>query len=664
MGTVLKEQSPKKILDIKAGDANFKEEMPHLMLCGTDSGTTTAVCETSLQGNTSTNPPTPQGLSLNLMNKQSSIILQSMGQSIHIVDHNGLIVYWNAAAERLFGYSKSEALGRSPLDLIIEECDYNKATEIICRSSIGQIWTGNFPVTNKNGRRFLGFGTTTPFRGVFVGVICISLDSQPFHEAQTLYSAGTFLSLEAAYPNSSEFSKSGPSITTGLDSQEKYFQTSRMINKIWEKMRTCMKTMKQDTQVGDRPYFDHQGSSETVCSDDREDFLEEISPAKLFRDFADESEGKFGICKMIVSSVMGMLLPWKGREQDGSITRTTAYCGFLSLNKMTFFNKRAEPAKPNKVVKNNLSEASSYSSCYLKPNRTSNVDRSSSSSSSSSHHRFNIEVGSLKLDISWEDLTFGSCATVYQGRWCGSDVAIKVFSEVEHSDDLLRSFRREVLLMKKLRHPNVLLFMGPVTSPRHLCIVTEFLPRCFDRKTPKLDWKLCVLMTLDIARCMNYLHRYNPPVVHRDLKSSNLLVDKNWIVKVGDFGLSRLKYATYLTTKSGKGTPQWMSPEVIRNEPADEKKLLRSDVYSFGAILWELATLKIPWDDLNSMQVIAAVGFMDQQIEIPKDTDPQWASLVESCWHRYKKTANIGELLEKLKILQRYYFAKPRHDST
>ncbi|KAI3968752.1 hypothetical protein MKX01_028902 [Papaver californicum] len=106
MGTVLKEQSPKKILDIKAGDANFKEEMPHLLLCGTDSGTTTAVCETSLQGNTSTNPPTPQGLSLNLMNKQSSIILQSMGQSIHIVDHNGLIVYWNAAAERRFGYSK------------------------------------------------------------------------------------------------------------------------------------------------------------------------------------------------------------------------------------------------------------------------------------------------------------------------------------------------------------------------------------------------------------------------------------------------------------------------------------------------------------------------------------------------------------------------------
>ncbi|KAG0448987.1 hypothetical protein HPP92_027562 [Vanilla planifolia] len=69
--------------------------------------------------------------------------------------------------------------------------------------------------------------------------------------------------------------------------------------------------------------------------------------------------------------------------------------------------------------------------------------------------------------------------------------------------------------------------------------------------------------------------------------------------KVGDFGLSRLKHETYLTTKTGKGTPQWMAPEVLRNEPSDEK----SDVYSYGVILWELVTEKIPWDNLNSMQM-------------------------------------------------------------
>ncbi|GMP76320.1 hypothetical protein CsSME_00033054 [Camellia sinensis var. sinensis] len=159
-------------------------------------------------------------------------------------------------------------------------------------------------------------------------------------------------------------------------------------------------------------------------------------------------------------------------------------------------------------------------------------------------------------------------------------------------------------------------------------------------------------MALDVARGMNYLHHYNPPIIHRDLKSSNLLVDKNWTVKVGDFGLSRLKHETYLTTKTGKGTPQWMAPEVLRNESSDEK----SDVYSFGVVLWELATEKIPWDNLNSMQVIGAVGFMNQQLEIPKDVDPQWASIIESCWHSEPQCRpTFQELLERLKDLQKQY---------
>jgi len=123
-------------------------------------------------------------------------------------------------------------------------------------------------------------------------------------------------------------------------------------------------------------------------------------------------------------------------------------------------------------------------------------------------------------------------------------------------------------------------------------------------------------------------------------------------VKVGDFGLSRLKHETFLATKTGKGTPQWMAPEVLRNEPSDEK----SDVYSFGVILWELATEKIPWDNLNSMQVIGAVGFMDQRLDIPKDVDPQWAAIIESCWRREPQLRpSFQELLEKLKDLNRQY---------
>ncbi|XP_039165235.1 serine/threonine-protein kinase EDR1-like [Eucalyptus grandis] len=116
------------------------------------------------------------------------------------------------------------------------------------------------------------------------------------------------------------------------------------------------------------------------------------------------------------------------------------------------------------------------------------------------------------------------------------------------------------------------------------------------RNTAKLDWRRRVHMALDV---------------------------------VSDFGLSRLKSKAYLTVKTGKGTPQWMAPEVLRNEASDEK----SDVYSYGVVLWEIATQKIPWDNLNAVQVIGAVGFINQRLDIPHDVDPQWASIIESCWH-------------------------------
>jgi serine/threonine protein kinase len=153
----------------------------------------------------------------------------------------------------------------------------------------------------------------------------------------------------------------------------------------------------------------------------------------------------------------------------------------------------------------------------------------------------------------------GSCGTVYHALWYGSDVAVKVFSKYEYSEDMILTFRQEVALMKKLRHPNVILFMGAVASLQRLCIVTEFLPRgslfrLLQKNAGKLDPRRRVHMAIDIARGMNYLHNSSPPIVHRDLKSSNLLVDKNWTVKVADFGLSRLKLETFLTTKTGKGT--------------------------------------------------------------------------------------------------------------
>uniref|UniRef100_A0A3B6PJG2 non-specific serine/threonine protein kinase n=1 Tax=Triticum aestivum TaxID=4565 RepID=A0A3B6PJG2_WHEAT len=264
-------------------------------------------------------------------------------------------------------------------------------------------------------------------------------------------------------------------------------------------------------------------------------------------------------------------------------------------------------------------------------------------------------------EISWEDLHIGeriglgSYGEVYHADWNGTEVAVKKFLDQDLSGVALEQFKCEVRIMSRLRHPNVVLFLGYVTQPPNLSILTEYLPRgslyrLLHRPNSKVDETRRLKMAFDVAKGMNYLHTSHPTIVHRDLKSPNLLVDKNWVVKVSDFGMSRLKHHTFLSSKSTAGTPEWMAPEVLRNEPANEM----CDVYSFGVILWELATLLVPWSGLNPMQVVGAVGFQNKRLDIPKEVDPLVASIISSCWDNDpSKRPSFSQLLSPLKKLQR-----------
>ncbi|KAL2491818.1 Serine/threonine-protein kinase EDR1 [Abeliophyllum distichum] len=266
-----------------------------------------------------------------------------------------------------------------------------------------------------------------------------------------------------------------------------------------------------------------------------------------------------------------------------------------------------------------------------------------------------------ECEILWEDLVIGeriglgSYGEVYHADWNGIEVAVKKFLDQDFSGAALDEFKREVLIMRNLRHPNVVLFMGAVTRPPNLSIVTEFLPRgslyrIIHRPHCQIDEKRRIKMALDVAKGMNCLHTSKPTIVHRDLKSPNLLVDKNWNVKVGDFGLSRLKHNTFLSSKSTGGTPEWMAPEVLRNELSNEK----CDVYSFGVILWELATLKLPWSGMNPMQVVGAVGFQNRRLDIPKEVDPKVARIIWECWQTDPSLRpSFAQLAMALKPLQR-----------
>ncbi|KAL4196745.1 hypothetical protein AMTRI_Chr04g247750 [Amborella trichopoda] len=252
-------------------------------------------------------------------------------------------------------------------------------------------------------------------------------------------------------------------------------------------------------------------------------------------------------------------------------------------------------------------------------------------------------------EIHWEEITLGERIGL------GIEVAVKKFLDQDISGDALEEFRSEIRIMKRLRHPNVVLFMGAVTRAPNLSIVTEFLPRgslyrLIHRPNNQLDERRRLRMALDVARGMNYLHNSTPLIVHRDLKSPNLLVDKNWVVKVCDFGLSRMKHNTFLSSRSTAGTAEWMAPEVLRNEPSDEK----CDVYSFGVILWELATMQQPWGGMNPMQVVGAVGFQHRRLDIPDDMDPVLGDIIRKCWQTDPKLRpSFSEIMAALKPLQK-----------
>jgi len=199
---------------------------------------------------------------------------------------------------------------------------------------------------------------------------------------------------------------------------------------------------------------------------------------------------------------------------------------------------------------------------------------------------------------------------------------------------VVEEFIKEVRILSVLRHPNVILFMGACVTP-NLCIVTEFLQKgslhniLFDGEY-KFSWDLQLRICLDTALGINYLHRMG--VLHLDLKSHNLLLDDNWNVKVCDFGISEFrnssqdKRKTISTTL--QGTVGWMSPELIQRQNPTEK----SDVFSFGIVMWEIASHKMPFNNYTDEIGIEAAIVRGERLEIPDDVTNEYSNLMQKCW--------------------------------
>lgn len=225
----------------------------------------------------------------------------------------------------------------------------------------------------------------------------------------------------------------------------------------------------------------------------------------------------------------------------------------------------------------------------------------------------------------------GVSASVYYGKdlRTNAEVAIKELKYPILSGPSLHQFQREVSVLATARHPCVLGFVG-ATETAPYCILTEWmgggtLYHYLHSQKPYNPTMMSIAM-YDIARGMQFLHSRH--IVHRDLKSLNVLFDDKGFIHIGDFGFSR-REDDKMTQSIG--TPHWMAPELLATGSIYNHKV---DVYAYGIVLWEILTRQYPYNFLDHQQIVVQVLTNDARPEIPDNTPPRLADLIRKCWDR------------------------------
>jgi serine/threonine protein kinase len=249
----------------------------------------------------------------------------------------------------------------------------------------------------------------------------------------------------------------------------------------------------------------------------------------------------------------------------------------------------------------------------------------------------------------------GLTAEVYEGIWSGKPVAIKKLLMCSRRHAQMKqevAFLRETAVASKVSHNNLVQLYGLAFETQPYLLVSEF---CFGGTCFTLlhesDLELAmwqkVRMAIDTASAMEYLHDFRPQIIHRDLKSLNLLLVKEVLklsdiphVKVSDFGLSKIKDSDdqgpvqWGKMTIGAGTSHWMAPEVSTGH-YDEK----ADIYSYSMVLFEFLCQEVPFEELEPAEVLefALKGNRPDMEAVPPSCPEQLTFVMQQCWNAVPK---------------------------
>jgi hypothetical protein len=197
-------------------------------------------------------------------------------------------------------------------------------------------------------------------------------------------------------------------------------------------------------------------------------------------------------------------------------------------------------------------------------------------------------------------LSKGAFGEVWLAQLETRQVAVKrILNEKKNDEKEIECFAAEIKLMATFSHPKIVEFVGICwTTIEDLCAVTEYMARgdlylFLKQHIGKLNWRdHKIFLAEDVADALGYLHGLAPKVIHRDLKSKNILLDNGFRAKLSDFGISRER-SVEDTMTAGVGTIYWTAPEVLMGKKYTEK----ADIYSFGIVMSELDTHQVPYSD-------------------------------------------------------------------
>jgi len=256
----------------------------------------------------------------------------------------------------------------------------------------------------------------------------------------------------------------------------------------------------------------------------------------------------------------------------------------------------------------------------------------------------------------------GGCGEVFlaESKTLGL-VAVKK-TILHESDRVIQEFLNEAELLLKMNSPNIIRFYGTTKSNVGECIVMEyavngtlyhFLEYYRNRNAEdSLSWGKKYQIAHDISRGLFFMHSRG--VLHRDLKSMNVLLDDRMKAKISDFGLSQIKTKNQISSSilgvqnNVFGSLLWKAPETfsIRN-PYTEK----ADVYSLGIIFWELATCQVPYENHDPHTIESSV-LRGDRLDIPSSCPEGFKELIEQCWcHDHTQRPSASNIFEKLDLI-------------